>query len=752
MSNRIYSIGLSLGVVFILFLEGCWLHQKNTGIPKRIQESTDYSQYEIGSVEIGSPPDNHEAQSNTVTSIEKVKNLAHARSQNTEAKVPALPKPATGGHNVAGNGVYLKDQKDLKPIHRIRESGFNERPHSVSSSSDGKIEFNFDNADLNEVIRTLADILQIRYIAASDLEGKVTIQTAGGMDRKSLFPVFFKILEINGLSATKDGGIYRITKNRDISRLPISVESFFHPEDGLYSDKRAIIKIIPLKNISPGVAAKVLTPFVSKGAAVVSHEESRMLLVVDKRDNIEKILKIVRSFDHNIFSHMYHRFYFLENAGAKETADLLGAFFSTSRKSPHFPKFLSIERLNVILAVSMESEIFEKIDQLILQIDTVDMKAKPKLSVYFVKNGTAEDLSELLNAVFKTKKSIPLKSKDTRLSSSKKTSSFSRNPYSKKPEYHIPEKSKSKKILKNEASSQNPESNIVITSDPVRNALIIEATHHQYLEIKRILDAIDVLPRQVLIEATIAEIRLTDQSQLGISWNYQRNNNAPQTGLISATIDGKSGLAYSIQITEDLLNSLNALAQKNRINILSSPHVLASDNKEAKIDISDEIPIISSETTVTSGTQPIITTDIQYRDTGVILSVTPHINENALVTMDIFQEVSEQSENVTVAGVQYPSFFKRTVNTTLTVKHGQTIVLGGLIREKKSNKRNGVPLLMDIPYLGYLFGGRDQDINKTELIILLTPRVINTLDDVKIVTEEFERKVSGVVDSIKMGD
>ncbi|MBL6978950.1 MAG: type II and III secretion system protein, partial [Desulfobacteraceae bacterium] len=173
-------------------------------------------------------------------------------------------------------------------------------------------------------------------------------------------------------------------------------------------------------------------------------------------------------------------------------------------------------------------------------------------------------------------------------------------------------------------------------------------------------------------------------------------------------------------------------------------HVLASDNQEAKIDVSREIPVASGETAVSGGTA-ISTTTIEYRDTGVILAVTPHINDRGLVTMDISQEVSDVDADVRVAGKDYPSFFKRTVKTTLTVKHGQTIVIGGLIRDKEEEDISGVPCLIDVPVVRYLFGQEKKKTEKIELIVLITPRVVANLDDVDAVTQEFKQKVRNVV-------
>jgi general secretion pathway protein D len=203
-----------------------------------------------------------------------------------------------------------------------------------------------------------------------------------------------------------------------------------------------------------------------------------------------------------------------------------------------------------------------------------------------------------------------------------------------------------------------------------------------------------------------------------------------------------------VGISDELRVTLDALERENKANILSSPHVLASDNREARIDVSQEIPTVTAETVVPTSGEALVTTTVQYRDTGVLLAVTPHINERGLVTMDIYQEVSEQAEDVQVAGESFPSFFKRTVQTSLTVQHGQTIVLGGLIRENKSKSSSGVPWLARLPIIGFIFGATRDVFDKTELIILLTPMVIVDLDDVDTVTDGFKSRVNSVVEEM----
>ncbi len=288
---------------------------------------------------------------------------------------------------------------------------------------------------------------------------------------------------------------------------------------------------------------------------------------------------------------------------------------------------------------------------------------------------------------------------------------------------------------------------INITPDTIRNALIIEATPKDYRIIENILERLDVLPRQVLIQVTLAEIGLEAKNELGINWNYKKGNEKLSTSLLNASVSN-TGLNMSIGDANPFNRwsaELSALASEKKVNILSSPTVLASENKEAKIDISTEVPVQSVEYKNTNDSQ-VIETSIQYRNTGIILSVTPHINEHGLVSMDINQEISEQSESVPVGNQTALSFYKRSVNTSLTVKDGQTIIIGGLMKEKKDNGSAGLPCFGGLPVMQYFFGKETKTNEKTELIILITPRVIANLDDIDIVTEEFKNKVEDIMD------
>jgi general secretion pathway protein D len=676
------------------------------------------------------------------------------RIEKTDGDEPAGPLPA-GRTPAADNGSAERGQSSASPsgppVDNPKGDSQTESKEK-GEKAEQKLILNFDDADLYEVIKTIAELLRINYIVDPGIKGRVTIQTAGGFRKKDLFPVFFQILEANNLTAFREGNLYKIVPMKDASRMPIRSRTTTDSRD-LPMTERVMIQIIPLKFISSQEITKLLMPFVSEGGVIVSDKGSNTLVVVDKGSNILKILRLAAAFDINVFDRVHYRFYRLRYLDAEEVAKLMADFASVSGDPTATVKFVAVSRLNSLLAMSTHAQVFEKLDDIVRQIDVVTDEAEPRIHVYFVKNGEAEDLAELLQEVFLKKQSTTEKEKKT--SKPGGAAAISGNPFSQS---RIAEKKADEKA-KEEARERPAEggaqsvkgasegtgtvrSDIKITADEIRNALIIEATPPDYRVIEDILKQLDVLPRQVLIEATIAELSINTSTELGMEWALGRGA-AQGDASFSAVIS--EGLRYSIGVTDKWYAALHALASEGKVNVLSSPHVLASDNKEAKIDVSREIPIASGSTTIASSTV-IGETTIEYRDTGVILSVTPHINERGLVTMDISEEVSDlEKESVNVAGKNYPAFFKRTVSTTLTVKHGQTIAIGGLIKDKEDESITGVPCLIKIPVVRYLFGEWGKSVEKIELIVLITPRVVANLDDVDAVTDEFKQKVRNVM-------
>jgi general secretion pathway protein D len=611
-----------------------------------------------------------------------------------------------------------------------------------SPGNDKGIIFNFDDADIFEVIKSFGELLGINYVIDPAVSGTVTIHISEKLSQKDLLPVFFKILEINGLAAVKENGIYQITTADNIPRKLISKGKGVKKQDILLKGDM-LIQVIPVKYVTAAEVEKIVQPFLSAAGSIFSHDSTNILLVVDRLDNIKKILMITDVFDVDVFKKLNFKLYPIKNVDAKDLSGNLNDAFSASymKSKDTGIKFIVIDHLNAILAVSSKPDVFATVDEFINAIDTDSPDVEPRIYVYGVKNGAAENIHDLLEEIFNKKEPTETEKNGAANEQKKKTSPG--------------------KLLKpnlEKTGSGSLKGKIYITADKTRNALIIEAIPSDYKIIKNLLAKLDVLPRQVLIECMVAEVQLGDGLELGIDWSYSTlsSESSKREAGTETAIDSVAGAAgigqglkYVIEKSDKLVMTLHALAEDKKVNILSTPLILASDNKEAKIEITTEQPISTAEYHHT-GDSDTIETSIEYRDTGIILTVTPHINERGLVTMDVKQEVSEFLENVVVgSGGEYPVFFKRAAETTLTVQHKQTIVIGGLIRQKRERVKRGIPFLVDIPVLGFIFGYTQDKILKTELMIVLTPTVIINSDDVDHVTEEFKQKLGKLQEELK---
>jgi len=298
-------------------------------------------------------------------------------------------------------------------------------------------------------------------------------------------------------------------------------------------------------------------------------------------------------------------------------------------------------------------------------------------------------------------------------------------------------------------------------ADPDNNSLLIWATSQNYERILNTLERMDVPPRQVLIEATIAEVTLSGELKYGVQWFFNNRVGNGYTGNGSLGLsndltltDALSGIANAGQFNYAITDSagvvkalLNALATDSKVKVLSSPQVMVLDNQQASIRVGTQTPVPSPQT-IYGGTT-ITTGGADYKDTGVLLEVLPRVNAGGMVNMEIKQEVVEPGQLVDVSQTgsvanKQRAFLQRNVSSKVVVKSGQTLVLGGLIRENRTDGQSGFPILYKIPVLGALFGNTDQQVDRTELIVLLTPRVVQGSEEASQVTEEIKRKMQEV--------
>ena len=282
-------------------------------------------------------------------------------------------------------------------------------------------------------------------------------------------------------------------------------------------------------------------------------------------------------------------------------------------------------------------------------------------------------------------------------------------------------------------------SDIRVIADEVNNALLILATPQEHRMVIAAIKKLDVVPLQVLIEATIAEVKLTDDLRFGLQWFFKSGDvtgvlSSGASAAIASTFPGFSLIAEGT----DAKVILDALEKETSINIVSSPHLMVLDNQTASLQVGDEVPVITRQQSGTDITSNLVNT-VEYRNTGVIMSVTPRVNSSGSIIMDVEQEVSNvvPSSEETLT----PTISQRKFKSSLVVQSGDTVVLGGLIFDFSTKQRQGLPLLAKLPIIGPLFGTTDNEEERTELVMLITPRLVQNRYEAKQVTDEVRRRL-----------
>lgn len=632
------------------------------------------------------------------------------------------------------------------------------RPRSAKKlSSKQEVSFHFDSADLLDVVRLFMGFLGQDYILHPDVGGKVTMEFDDSLDNDGIKDLLQGVLRTQGAALLDDGPVLEILP---LSSVPTAINGRgLDIAGGKKALRGQSIKAFHLRFISANELAKIIKPFLSKGAMLSVHERSGIFLVSDYPHTLAKVSRLIQLFDVSTFAGLKLKMYQLQYVEADtmaEEMDKLAKSVGLAADKQANPNntlsFLPFQRLNLLLALTRNAQLLNFADLWVGELDrelALPIKAEKHegVFVYYVQNGVAANIVDVLKGLFGDGKTP---AKDAKADKNKKNKNITRLNSGLEKEI--------KKKLPPEAVSGTMEGPVSFVVDETTNAILVRALGSDYRKIMPVIEKLDLFPRQVLIEATIAEVLLDESTKLGVEWQYIAHGllGTGASGTVSldsglGTINASggsligSGFSYLISNTDRFTAMVKALAAKNRVNVLSSPHVLASDNQPAKIDIGEEVPIVTSEyrTNEAASTANTVDKTIQYRDTGIILEVTPHINENGMVRMDLRQEVSELSDK-TVEGVNSPIFRKRVATTTLSVKDQQTIVIGGLIRQSNSRSDSGIPGLSRIPGLKYLFGYEGKAYDSAELMIFITPHVISSEKDNAFVSKNFISRLEAI--------
>ncbi len=657
------------------------------------------------------------------------------------------------------NEAPKSDKKKNKKQSFIGNGRFVSQKGSKANDSDqqkpageGKYSLNFDAADLGEVAKIiLSDMLKEGYVLSPKVAGSVSLQTTEPLHKEELLPTLEMLLRINGAVLIKRDGLYRIE--------PEAVGAQMAGASGMKSKKLKPgyqIKVVPLRYVGAIDMSEILAPILPPKAVIKVDPARNILLLAGTRDELTKAMDLVDTFDVNFISGMSFGLYSLENTDAATTVAEIKEIFNGGEKSPltGMLRFISIKNLNAILVVTQQKEYLKEAEKWITRLDEESGAAAGEggLIVYRVQHVDAVELAGTLNDIISGSSSSSSK-RPPSLAPGERLASLSNKK-------RDPKKRKNKTRARKKASGDGAGAfeGVNVIADEPNNALVIMAQPQQYRMLKKVIKQLDVMPLQVLLEAKIVSVDLADKLEYGVGWEFQEekfNNGLGGTGVVGAGIIAgaidAAGAAFTYGIVSDGLNiraQLNLLAQNKKLNVISTPSLMVLNNQEGSIKVGDSVPTRTSESTNTSGggsvNNLIQTSPIENVDTGVNLVITPRVNANGVVIMDIKQSVNEISETQATSRIDSPTILKREIESSVAIVDGESVVLGGLMTETHTDINNGIPLLKDIPLLGWLFGTQTDSVRKNELIVIITPRVIEDKYDARKVTDEFKRKLSGI--------
>lgn len=563
------------------------------------------------------------------------------------------------------------------------------------------------------------------------------------------------------------------------------------------------VEFVPVKDLIEPIKL-----FMTEGGIIMPYERLNMLILTDYSDSTAKILELIRMLDNAWLDPDLVELVKMEyNASADVTEDLKKIFGSGgSKDAATGVSFLSLDRLNAIFVMASSKRGLEEVKRWIKELDATSGK-KFQTFVYIVQNSTASNIAMMITALFGGEGttgsegssgnssggvggfSSGNRNSQTGLNQGNATgmSNFGQTGFQNSsgsqnsifgnqnnnsgfnqggsntfgssqrlgPQVN-PSRSVTSQILKGGTFS-GLQDIVRLVVDDINNSLIIQSTPADYRYISETVKKIDVLPRQAIIDARIYEVDLTDNFSLGISGDLQARTegNITKGKLAATTGQLTASTPFMIGSSRQIISAIDALRKKTKVRILEAPSILALDGTQASFMVGSEIPYPTESFTTTSGSN----SGIQYRPTGISLIVTPQISASGSVTLTITQEVSSKGGDTSVGtGSTAPTFNKTSVANVFSVKDGETVAIAGLIRDSKDYSRGGIPLLSEIPLIGSLFGTTTRTARRTELIILITPHVIQTVEKFQEKTQELKdslrnvRKFSDELDSEHIND
>lgn len=691
------------------------------------------------------------------------------------------------GLNYAGTGVFTAQAQSSTPG-APSAPGSAQSARSAASVDGDAVTLNLVAVPIANAAKiVLGDILKLNYTVAEKVAGSITIQTSTPMSRSAVVDVFEQALKLNGAVLVQGNGTYRIMPAGE------GVAGSASLADAARRDKPGIrLQVVTLRYATASEIKRVVDPIAPQGMVAKFDDTRNMLVLAGTATELAEAIELIGVFDVDWMRGMSVALHPISSSDPEGIVRDLEPMMGIDRDGPlrGSLKVVPSKRLGSIMVITSKPHLVGRARAIIEQLDRVAAATEEQLFVHNVRNRGATELAAILTRVLANRDagqgttggvaprfdSATLTGDTTGAPVLTPTSASaggigsagggiggagavggigtsglalssggafgaSANPGTATGAPPALDSDPTRGAGSSGGGSRGAK----VVADEINHSLLITATRREYERIQRILDRIDVMPTQVMLEAMIAEVTLTDQLKFGVKWHLGQSDNRitlsdAATGAVASAFPGFSyffaGRAGSMS------SVLDALSAITKVNIVSAPSLMVLDNRRATLQIGDQVPIVTQQAqAVTAGVVGPIINSVALKDTGVILSVTPRVSDNGKVVLEIEQEVSSANRTVT-SGIDSPTISQRRVKTSVVVQDGDVVTLGGMIQERNTETKSQVPLLGNLPVVGAAFRQKDDKIERTELLIFIRPLVVANRRDAQAVTQELRQRLN----------
>ena len=644
----------------------------------------------------------------------------------------AQPEPINFGENYDTNRDTSSDIEVRGTGRFIGGGGIRNAP--AFANRNGDINLHFVDADVADVAKAvLGDLLKLNYVISPKVKGTLTLNTNRPIKRIDVLPSLQTALLLAGATAVEVKGVWRVVPRKDAPFQGRPISSQY--QVGKRSSSFAV-EIVQLNFVAATEMKRLLAPLVPSENILRVDSSANLLVLGGDAEERDAMRDQISIFDVDWMAGMSFAFVRLYEADANIIADELHEILGKETgRIRGLVRIVPVERLNALLLISPQISYLNRLKVWVQKLDRgPDSYDGLQLYVYRVQNGKAADITQILGRIFgklsgSNQSGSSINVEGVPLAQASQAAAYFDGSGDNN--------ARGRGAFKNKSVPQ-------FTADEPNNSILILSTKSQYANIKSTLKRLDIRPLQVLIETTIAEVTLSDELKYGVQYYLQSGNfsvlRTATTSLTPAVPVPGFAMLFSAGKNEVILDLLES---KTKVRLLSAPHMMVLNNQTATLQVGNEVPVKTQSTTNVQSADGTIVSSIEYRNTGVLMTLTPRVNDNGLVLLDIVQEVSDVSQTTT-SGIDSPSFTQRKFTSSIAIQDGETVALGGLISDSRVTSRVGLPLLSEIPYLGSLFSTSSETGGRTELLVLITPHVIRTNEDSRGVTREIREKMKAI--------